>query len=296
VSEIAKAPADRANEAPRGSNRLWTALRLTGGVALTLLAASFNALLPALALAGVGLVLALPALASLLPRGTFVARNGLPAAVGMRGLLAFGFFGAEALIPLGLSTERGIPPSLIGLALTAGALAWVVGSWGQARAESAARGSIAHRALRAAGGLVFVLVGILGAAAVIVNAMLPVELVVVAWALGGFGMGLAYPAATLTALGTAASGEEGTAAASLQVAETIGTAVGTGAAGALFAMSVQMQRSLSDGLLWGFLLAAIAIVVGVFPALRLAPSATVRMLLPTPRRAVKAPVDPVEAR
>jgi len=34
-----------------------------------------------------------PALRALLPDGTFLARPGLPAAVGVRGLLAFGFFG-----------------------------------------------------------------------------------------------------------------------------------------------------------------------------------------------------------
>jgi MFS family permease len=131
---------------------------------------------------------------------------------------------------------------------------------------------------------------------VIVNPGLPLALIVVAWALGGLGMGIAYPAATLTALGTAASGEEGAAAASLQVAETIGTAIGTGAAGALFAMSVQMQRSVSDGLMWGFLLASSAIVVTAIPALRLAPPAALKTLLPKLERRVEAPVDPVEIR
>jgi hypothetical protein len=128
-----------------------------------------------------------------------------------------------------------------------------------------------QRAFRAAAGLLFVLFGIGGAAAVIVSPALPVELVVGAWALGGLGMGVAYPAATLTALGTAASGAEGSAAASLQIAETIGTAIGTGAAGALFALSASLGRGTSDGLAWGFLLASAAIVVGIVPALRLAP-------------------------
>jgi len=286
---------DTPSEANRPS-RVLTALRLTGGVALCLLAASQEILPLALGMIVLGVVLGVPALARLLPDGTFVARSGLPAAVGLRGLLAFGFFGAEALIPLGLTTERGISPSLVGLSLTAGALAWVLGSWAQARAETVVGGSMAHRAVRAAAGLLFVLVGILGAAAVIVNPGLPFELVVVAWALGGFGMGVAYPAATLTALGTAMSGEEGAAAASLQVAETIGTAVGTGAAGALFAMSVQMQRGVSDGLTWGFLLASSSVVIAAIPALRLAPPAALKTLLPRFERRVEAPVDPVEIR
>jgi MFS family permease len=257
--------------AANADRRMLTAVRLTAGVALALFAVSLNVLLPSLILGAVGLAIGLPAFERLLPAGTLRARNGLPAAVCLRGLLAFGFFGAEALIPLGLATSRDVPPSLVGLALTAGALAWVVGSWGQDRAEAASGGSVTQRALRAAVGLLFVLCGIVGAAAVIVSPSLPVELVVAAWALGGLGMGVAYPAATLTALGSAASGAEGSAAASLQLAETVGTAIGTGAAGALFALSASLGRGTSDGLAWGFLLASVAIVLGLVPALRLAP-------------------------
>ena len=129
-----------------------------------------------------------------------------------------------------------------------------------------------QRAVRAAVGLGCVVIGIGGAGAAIVNPWIPLPLVAVAWTLAGFGMGLAYPAATLTALGSAPPGAEGSAAASLQVAETIGTAVGTGAVGALFARSVQLARGPADGLTWGFVLTALVLAIGAAPALRLAPS------------------------
>ena len=257
---------------PSATDRLAASLRLTAGVALALLAASLTFPLASAILGVVGLILALPALHSLLPRGTFVARGGLPAAVALRGLLAFGFFGAEALIPLGLTTQRGVPPSLVGLSLTASALAWVAGSWAQDRAEAAASGSVSKRAVRAAGGLLLVACGIAVTAMAILTPALPLELVVLAWALAGLGMGIAYPAATLTALGAAPSGQEGAAASALQVAETIGTAIGTGAAGALFALAAQFRDAGGDGLAWGFVLAAAAIVIGLAPALRLAPT------------------------
>jgi MFS family permease len=260
-----------ASSAPAGS-RVLPALGLAAGVSLLLFAATLDLLLAAVALATVGLALALATLQRLLPRGTLSASAGLPAAVGMRGLLAGGFFGAEALIPLGLATDRGVPPSLVGLSLTAGALAWVAGSWVQDRAEAASAGAASQRALRAAGGLLLVLGGVGAAATVIVLPSIPLELVVAAWAAAGLGMGLAYPAATLTALGSAASGEEGAAAASLQIAETIGTAVGTGAAGALYGLASQLDRAASDGLTWGFALACVAIVCALVPALRLAPA------------------------
>jgi MFS family permease len=256
------------------SGRVLTALRLTAGVALVLFAADVPLPL-ALAVGVLGLVLALPALAALLPEGALAACPGLPAAVALRGLLAFGFFGTEALIPLGLTTQRSVAPSLVGLALTAGALAWVLGSWVQDRAEARSSSSLGARAIRATGGLLLIAAGIAGVAITLSLPSLPGELVVAAWALSGMGMGLAYPATTLTALGMATSGEEGAASASLQVAETIGTAIGTGAAGALFAMSVHLQRSTSDGLTWGFLLAFASIVVALIPSIRLAPGLTV---------------------
>jgi MFS family permease len=255
----------------RSPSRVPTSLRLSGGLGLVLLAVGLESAPIAFALGTLGVVLAAPALRSLLPPGTFSGRVGLPSAVALRGLLAFGFFSSEALIPLGLSTQRGLPPSMVGLALTAGALAWVGGSWLQARAESRAGGSLVQRALRAAGGLVLIPVGMCSVAAVILNPTLAIELVVVGWGVSGLGMGLAYPATTLTALAMAASGEEGSAASALQVAETVGTAAGTGAAGALVALAAHLQRGMSDGLAWGFLLAVASMLVALAPALRLAP-------------------------
>ena len=254
-----------------GTQRLLAALRLTAGVALVLLAANVPMLLLGVIVAAVGLVLALPALNTLLPPRTFALRRGMPSAIALRGLLAFGFFGTEALIPLGLSTQRGLAPSLVGIALTAGALAWVLGSWIQDRAEALAAGSLTARALRSAAGLVLIVVGVASVAAVVLNLEASVVLAAIAWAVAGLGMGLAYPATTLTALGLAALGEEGSAASSLQVAETVGIAVGAGAVGALFALAAYAGRPASDGLLWGFVVALAAIVVGLCPAVRMAP-------------------------
>ena len=254
------------------TRRVLASVRLAAGAGLVLLAVGLQGLLAALIVGALGVALAEPALRALLPSGTFTGRTGLPASVALRGLLAFGFFGSEALMPLGLSTQRGLPPSLVGVSLTAGALAWVLGSWIQDRAESQSGGSVPERAVRVAAGLLLIAVGIAGVAAAILSPNLPVEVVVVAWAIGGLGMGVAYPASTLTALGMAPGGQEGLAAASLQVAETVGIATGAGAAGALLTVAVHLDRSMSDGLAWGFLLSVAAILVALAPAARLAPT------------------------
>ena len=254
------------------TRRVVASVRLATGAGLVLLAVGLQTLLAAVIVGALGVVLAAPALRALLPSGTFTGRTGLPAAVAVRGLLAFGFFGSEALMPLGLSTQRSLPPSLVGLSLTAGALAWVLGSWVQDRAESRSAGSVPERAIRVAAGLLLIAIGIAGVGAAVLSPNLPVELVVVAWGIGGLGMGVAYPASTLTALGMAPGGQEGLAAASLQVAETVGIATGTGAAGALLTVAVHLDRSMSDGLAWGFLLAVVAILLALPAAARLAPT------------------------
>jgi MFS family permease len=263
---------EAAAAAPRGAgNRLFAGVRLTVGVALVLLTGNLESLPLALGAGVVGLILAIPALSVLLPAGALRARRGGPAAVAMRGLMAFGFFGAEALIPLGLSTQRGLPVSLVGLALTAGALSWVAGSWIQDRTEALSHGSLKQRSLRATGGMLMILVGIVGVAATINGTTLPVWLAAIAWAVSGLGMGLGYPAGTLTALGSAAEGEEGSIASSLQVAETIGIAAGTGAVGVLLSMAERSASGMPTGLIWGFVLATSAIALAIVPSLRLAP-------------------------
>jgi MFS family permease len=248
--------------------RLVSALQLALGIGLVLWAAGSGTLIVAMVVGVLGVVIAAPALRSLLPMGTFSAQPGLPAAVAIRGLLAFGFFGCEALIPLGLATERGLPPSLVGVALTTAALTWVAGSWFQDRAESRVGSTLSGRGRRVRIGLGLVVLGIAGVGAMILTATLPALLSGVVWAVAGLGMGLAYPGSTLVALGDR-DGQSGIGAAALLVAETVGIAAGAGAAGALIALAVHVERDLADGLGWGFALTAVAVLLAFLPALRL---------------------------
>jgi hypothetical protein len=72
---------------------------------------------------------------------------------------------------------------------------------------------------------------------------MPVAALVAAWAVGGLGMGLSYAPISVTVLGTAAPGQEGTASASLQLTDVLGVSLGTGLAGVFVA--------LGDGRGWG---------------------------------------------
>ena len=73
------------------------------------------------------------ALRRLTPAGTLVARPVLPAAVLLRGLLTFMFFGFDVFVALVLVTWRGRSLTESGITLTATTVLWTAGSWVQAR-------------------------------------------------------------------------------------------------------------------------------------------------------------------
>ena len=256
--------------APGQPGRLRAAGRLAAGLGLMLWAFGLGVIGPTLLVAGFGAVLAAPALRGRLPEGTPRLRPGLPAAVATRGLLAFGFFGADALVPLGLATLRDLPPTAVGLAVTASALTWTAGSWLQDRAEARAAWTWFSRSARARVGLVLLGLSIGAVGIAILSPEVPAVLGVVAWGIAGLGTGLAYSSTTLVALGQAPAGQEGATSASLQLAETVGTAAGTGAVGALLALAPHVQHEVADGIWWGLLLTAGVTLLGLVPAARMA--------------------------
>src|SRR5690606_13671851 len=115
----------------------WAVLAALGALALHQLGQTRTAaVLPAVIVAS---LLVLVAAHRLLPVGTLRAASGLPSVILLRGLLAAAFFCAEVFIPLWLTSERGWSVAQAGLALSAGALCWSIGSAIQARMDDAVR-------------------------------------------------------------------------------------------------------------------------------------------------------------
>lgn len=197
------------------------------GVAL---ASVSSANLPAIiggVVAGGGLLVV--SLRRLTPPGTLTARRGLPATILSRGLLTCCFFGGDAYVPYAIATVRHSPTALAALALTAATLTWTAGSWVQARwiARIGPR-----RLVRWGQSLVL---GGLGLMCVTLLPSVPPGLGILAWAVAGAGMGVAYAPLSLAALDRAAPGEEGRATSGLQLCDVLGQAIGTGVAGAIVA-------------------------------------------------------------
>jgi MFS family permease len=185
-------------------------------------------LVPLYALAAGGVVLALVVLPKLMPAGTLRLRRGLPSVIATRGLINLAFFGAEAFIPLMLVAAHGISPATAGLALTAGAVGWSIGSWVQARVQTAR-----HRMLVLGSGILTACMGLM---ALVSAPSVPLWALIVVWALAGFSMGVALSTTSVLVLQMSAPEERGRNSASLQLADQLGGVVGTAGAGALFSL------------------------------------------------------------
>ena len=93
-------------------------------------------LVPTVGLVALGLCSGCPRIRRLTPEGTLTARPILPAAVLLRGVLTFTFFGVDAYVSLTLEEFRGLSAVVAGIVLTAATISWTAGSWIQARYAS----------------------------------------------------------------------------------------------------------------------------------------------------------------
>lgn len=229
------------------------------GCALLLigLAVPFIPAAAVLVLAG-GLV-GLRTLYKIMPPGTVQMASGLPAAVVMMGLISLPFFGAEAFLPLMLTEVRDQTPTLGGAALAVAGITWAAGSWLQARRAGEWP---PYRVI--VGGLALVVIGVAGAALSVWSAV-PASTAIVAWGVAGLGMGLAYQTVTLAVFRAAREDEMGGAAASMEITNVLGVAVGTGIGGVVIAIgdSVDWQTSSSVAIIFG-LMAAFTVVAMLF--------------------------------
>lgn len=237
--------------------RLPAALAVAAGAGLVLAGLTADSLLAACLLVPAGFVLGLPALRRLVPPGTLTARAGLPAAILAKGVLTFSFFGADAYLPLALTSERGTSVTAAGIALTTSTLAWTAGSWFQAR-RIAVWG--ARRLVTL--GFLFVAAGIAGIALVLDDAV-PLAVAYVAWTVAGLGMGVGYSPISVTVLRAAPPGREGTTSAALQLSDVLGIALGTGVGGAAVAAGDAAGWDVSVGLSIAFAVTGTVALAGV---------------------------------
>lgn len=255
-------PAERDETAPR-SRIAWSILAAAAATALHLAGQADP--LPAAALGSAGVVGLMLSVPRLLPAGAIALRPGLPSVVGIRGLVAGAFVAGEVFVPLLLNRERGLSPGTAGLALTASAVAWSLGSWLQGR-----DGLTIPRWRIGRYGIVFVAVGILGSSLVALPGV-PVWAVLIPWPLAGLGMGLVMPVLSVLTLSASAAGDEGHNSSALQISDAIASTLSLALTGTVFLALLEVGGALAY--LVGFGIAAALAAAAATYAHRMAPAA-----------------------
>lgn len=254
LRDVAPVPPSETREPPDANRaRLPQAIQVAVGAGLVTLGLTLGEPVPVAILAVLGVLIGGHALRQLTPDGTLTARPVLPAAVVLRGLLTFMFFGIDAFVPLALVEWRGVTLGEAGIVLTAATVSWTTGSWVQARNTRRWSSPAFVRAGFAA--------SLLGLATFMVVLLPQVHWLVSlpTFALAGFGMGLAYSPMALIVLREAPTELHGSASSALSLTDTLGTALGTGVSGAVVAAGVRASGQPMPGLAVAF---AIALAVG----------------------------------
>jgi MFS family permease len=221
-----------------------------------------------------GLAITIPALRRITPRGTLVARRGLPAASAAAFLASAAFFAIDGFVTLMLTQVRGLSVGVAGIVLTCSAIAWAAGSWLQSRVA----GRLGTRWLTTVGSLL-----IASGGAVLAVGLLDVPLVVpyVGWAIGSVGMGIVWPTIPLSVMGEATEGREAAELSSTILMDYLGVGIGAGLGGVFIALADTDTISLEAGLAGAFGLGVTFALVLAFIGRR----------LPDPRR-VPEPIAP----
>ena len=209
----------------------WAALAALAVLGLNLSAdvsiPAFPAATAVLAFAAV--VLALVAVRPLVPSGTLVARRGLPSVILARGLASASFFCAEVYLPYLLIDRYAFPPTLAGLTLTGGALAWA--------GAAAVQGRLGSRLpdLRAVQtGSLMVLAAVLLALATTALHW-PAAVAIAGWVVAGGGMGLLYPRLSVMTLALSTKENEGFNSSAMSISDSLGGALSLATTGIVFA-------------------------------------------------------------
>lgn len=204
----------------------WSVLAAISVLALNLLG-DIPGAGPALAFGAI--VVALIAVRTLVPRGTLRARRGLPSVILVRGLMAGAFFSAQVYLPYLLTDRYAFTPTLAGLALTGGALAWSTASTVQGRMGARLSSVTAVRL-----GTVLVLIGIALVAGTAAFQLHPL-VIAGAWVVAGSGMGLLSPRSSVLTLSMSTPANLGFNSSAMTIADSFGSALVLAVTGTLFA-------------------------------------------------------------
>ncbi|WP_300009402.1 MFS transporter [Pseudonocardia sp.] len=215
-------------DAVRRRGLVMAALAAAVGVSALSWAAQQTGVLAA-AVGTAALLLLVPAVPRLVPRGVFRAARGIPTVVVSRGLLAGVFFTVNSYLPLMLNGTHGWSLAAAGIPLIVGSLGWSSAAAWQGRRPDLPR----SRLLRVG----FCLLAAGTAGMLLVAPTWGVAwLALPFWVLAGVGMGLGFSSVSYLLLQQSAPAEVGFHSSAAQIADQLTTATMIGLGGALLAL------------------------------------------------------------
>jgi len=220
-------------------------LQLTVGTAILLAGLTEPSAWTAVAVV-VGSLIAVPALLHVVPRGTLRAAPGLPATAGAAFLTSAAFAAIDGFVPLMLTRVRGLSVGQAGLVVTGATITWCLGTFWQSRRFE----DMGARRLVAIGGLLVAIAAVLVSGGLIEG--FPIALPYLGWAIGGLGMGIAFPTIPLSAMTVTKRGHEAGDLSATLLMDFLGISLGAGLAGACVALADAGITSLPGGIAGAF--------------------------------------------
>ena len=210
-----------------------------------------------------GIVIALPALTDIVPRGTLRGAPGLPAAAAAAFLLSAAFLGVDSFITLMLTGIRGVSLAEASIVVTAATVSWAAGSfWQSSRAER-----IRPSRLVLVGSWL-ITIGIVAVAGGLIHAV-PIVVPYAGWGLAGIGMGIAFPTVPLSVMRAAEDANQAEDLSSTLLMDTLGMAVGAGLGGGCIALALAFDEGLRVGIAGAYGVGFLAVLLLFIVARRL---------------------------
>lgn len=210
-------------------------------------------------LAPMTIMVAMVGFISLMPTGTLTLRSGPPAALASLTLFGAGYFGAESLITLMMSTTFDATLLQSGITLSASPICWALAAMLAPRLGARGAPPALGLAIAATGVAAIAALGLTGG---------PWQAALLAWAVAGAGVGLAYPGLYLRAT-TASPALSATMLATAAImTEDFGGLVASSAGAALPSISEQFGLARPTAFSWSFTAFALLIAAASVAAAR----------------------------
>ncbi len=204
-----------------------------------------------------GLIIALMPLKRILPTATAERRLRLWTAIMLRFAIVFAFFGAESFMPLMLIELHNYDAFIAGLILTGATITWVTSAF----AFSKWKDRFQVRVWISIGMSIVILALVMTIA--VIQSLVPAWTALIAWTIGGLGMGATYTAVSVTAMANTDKGREGATGTAIGMAESLGVALIAGFGGAIlnFGTRAHWLMPTTMSLIWVVCIAMAAIAI-----------------------------------